>query len=402
MKKFLIYLTALCFHSSLSAGEPPGNIYEQSILDTIKSIQSQDHEQALTSTRELLKEYPRSRLGQILYADLLLAKAEPLRHIGSGLEIDQAIKDYRHELKQRWRHEKEGNLQGLLPENILFLADNQPYVIIIDQQSSRIYVYRNQQGTPVLEADYFITIGLKGYGKEISGDQKTPIGIYHVTRYIDGEVLPDLYGKGAFPISYPNAWDRRLERTGGGIWIHGTPSYTYNRSPWASNGCVVVSNPDFLHIGKFVSADLRTPVIVAKQVNWISEEKWQANRKEALQLLSTWVYDWESMDHETYRENYSQTDFESYGRDFKSWDGHKRWQNRNKTEVKVEFDRLSIFRYPDEENLMLMQFDQRYRSNDLELDSAKELFWRKQGDQWKIVYEEVRSFPEVGDQMVDN
>ena len=30
-------------------------------------------------------------------------------------------------------------------------------------------------------------------------------------------------GDGAFPLNYPNEWDRRLNKTGSGIWLHGTP-----------------------------------------------------------------------------------------------------------------------------------------------------------------------------------
>ena len=52
------------------------------------------------------------------------------------------------------------------------------------------------------------------------------------------------YGTAAFPISYPNEWDRRQGRNGFGIWLHGTPSDTYSRPPRASDGCVVLTNQD--------------------------------------------------------------------------------------------------------------------------------------------------------------
>ena len=42
---------------------------------------------------------------------------------------------------------------------------------------------------------------------------------------------------------------------------------------------------------------------------------------------------------------------------------------------------------------MLMQFDQSYRSNNLSIDSPKELYWRKTDQQWQIVYEGERSYP---------
>jgi len=401
MKRLLIILL-LGFPLSMVAGEPPGNQYEQSLLETIKEIQSLDHEQALNSTRDLIRQYPHSRLGHMLYADLLLAKAEPLTEIGSGIEVDSAIEDFRHEIQQRWQHDSSQSHEDLYPENILLLAEDQPYAILVDQHSSRVYVYRNEGGDLQLETDYFITIGLKGYGKEKRGDQKTPIGIYHVSRYIDGAELPDLYGEGAFPINYPNAWDRRKQRTGGGIWLHGTPSYTYNRSPWASDGCIVVSNPDFLHIVNFIKPELSTPVIVTEKVNWISREQWMAQRQQVMQLLSSWIFDWESLDHKRYSDHYSRTELDAYGRGFKSWDGHKRWVNRKKTRVEIEYSKLSIFNYPGEENLRLMQFEQSYRSNNLDVDSPKELYWRNTGNDWKIVYEGERSFPVPDTSIVTN
>jgi murein L,D-transpeptidase YafK len=402
MRLVLLSLLMLCYQLGAFASEVPGDSYEQNILNTIKEIQSQNHEQALDSTRNLIKQYPHSRLGQMLYADLLLAKAGPLTQIGSGLQVEKAVKDFRHEIKQRWQHESSNAYQGMYPENILFLAQSQPYVILVDQENSRIYVYRNEQGTPVLENDYFITIGLKGAGKEKRGDQKTPIGIYHVTRYIDDQELPDLYGKGAFPISYPNVWDVRNQRTGGGIWIHGTPSYTYNRSPWASNGCIVVSNPDFLHIDQYIKSEFHTPVVVADRVNWLSESEWLAQRQQWLTSISSWLNDWQSLDHELYRRHYSTAEFRARGRDFKSWDGHKRWVNRKKTYVRVEYSDLNVFNYPGEKDLVLVQFQQNYASNNLDLESPKELYWRKFDDRWQIVYEGSRSYPMPSTEIVQN
>ena len=387
MKRAIIALLGLFLQGLASASEPPGDAYEQSLLEAIKSIQSQNHEQALNSTRDLIRQYPHSRLGHMLYADLLLARAAPLTQIGSGIEIDRAMRDFRYEIQQRWQHDTSPAHQGLYPDSILFLAENQPYVILVDLEASRVYVYRNEQGSLALETDYFTTIGVKGYGKQKRGDQKTPIGVYRVTQYIDGSELPDLYGEGAFPIDYPNVWDKRNNRTGSGIWIHGTPSYTYNRSPWASDGCIVVSNPDFLHIDRYISPEVQTPVVVTRSVNWIDHDEWQRRRQQALQQFSVWLSDWESLDHDRYRQHYSPEEFSAGGRDFRAWDGHKRWVNRNKTWVEIEYSKLNVFSYPGERDLMLMQYAQSYRSNNLNVDSGKEIYWRRLDDRWQIVYE---------------
>ena len=105
MRALLLTLLLLCFQSVAFATEAPVS-YEQSILDAIRNIQGLNHAQALDSTRKLIKQYPNSRLGQMLYADLLLAKTEPLAQIGSGISTDQALRDFTQEIQLRWQHGK--------------------------------------------------------------------------------------------------------------------------------------------------------------------------------------------------------------------------------------------------------------------------------------------------------
>jgi len=407
MKEILVFLLVMLFQPLSQAVEILEDLadpeqYEQDILKTIKKIQTQNFKQAIESTRNLLGQYPKSRLAQMIHADLMLAKVGPLNEVGFGISTNKAKYDFRHEIKQRWQHQNNTEHLTRIPENILFLANEQPFIIVVDQEKSRVYVFRNDKGTPVLEEDYYITIGLKGYGKQKRGDQKTPVGIYHVTETIDGNELPDLYGLGAFPISYPNVWDVRQKRTGDGIWIHGTPSYTYNRSPWASNGCIVVSNPDFIRIDKYIDPDIHTPVIVAQQINWLKLEEWQQKRQDMLNVLNGWIDDWKSNNHTVYRKHYSKKNYLANGRDFESWDIHNQRKNYDIKDIKVEYSDLNIFNYPGEENLVLMQFEQSYGSNKQDLESAKEVYWRKSDNRWEIVYEGERDLQQTGPQLVQN
>jgi murein L,D-transpeptidase YafK len=380
----------------------PAHEYEQRFLRTIQDIQQLNHDQALNETRQFIEQYPTSKIGQLVYGDLLMAKAGIVSDIGSAFASTTGIDDLKFEIKQRLSHKQAPALSGMLPENIIQIAQNQPYVILIDQSQSRLYVYRNEQGMPVLENDYFLTIGIKGFGKQKRGDQKTPIGVYHVTRYIDDKELPDLYGRGAFPVNYPNVWDKRKKRSGGGIWLHGTPSYTYNRAPWASNGCMVVSNNDFTELQRYIDAARNTPIINASHVNWISPQQWRQNQQEILQQLTRWIDDWESNNLTRYLQHYSTTELRAEGRNFKQFEGHKRWVNRGRKDINVEFQNLAIYRYPDEPDLVLMQYDQTYHSNNLNIDSPKELYWKKQGNRWKIVYEGIRHFNKPEDALVEN
>jgi len=387
----LLFCFSVAGHSQQQAED-----YEQALLQTISDIQQLNHEQALTDTRKFLQQYPTSKVAQLLLADLIMANAGVLSSIGSGISAEPELNDLTFEIRQRLSHQSTPALQGLLPDNIIQLSEHQDYVIVIDQTESRLYVYRNQQGVPVLETSYFVTIGLKGSGKEKSGDQKTPVGVYHVTRYIEGKKLPDLYGKGAFPVNYPNSWDIRKNRSGDGIWLHGTPSYTYNRAPWASDGCMVVSNEDFLDIARYIDPGQHTQIINAHKINWITADAWRDQQQLMLQTLDHWVSDWESNNIENYMQNYSESDFSSNGKDYHAWKTYKRRVNRNRKNIDIEYSNLNIFKYPGEQDLVLMQYDQTYRSSNLNADSPKELFWQKQDNHWKIVYEGTRKLRNSG------
>ena len=157
-----------------------------------------------------------------------------------------------------------------------------------------------------------------------------------------------------------------------------------------------------MHIDQYISTLVHTPVIVTDTIEWISRDEWLQRRAELKNTFEKWIADWQSLDHNRYRRHYSQTDLLANGRNFKDWDSHKKWVNRNKTRVSVKFDNLNIFQYPGEEDLILMQYQQFYDSNNFSLDSPKELYWKKQQGDWKIVYEGTRPLPKSESQLVQN
>ncbi len=54
----------------------------------------------------------------------------------------------------------------------------------------------------------YMSIGENGVGKKRAWDRKTPLGIYFITEQLDTSNLDDKYGVAAYPLDYPNAWDR--------------------------------------------------------------------------------------------------------------------------------------------------------------------------------------------------
>jgi murein L,D-transpeptidase YafK len=189
-----------------------------------------------------------------------------------------------------------------LPAPVLQLAPSQAHAILVDTGRSRLFVFENHGGRPRYVTDFYISLGKNGVEKQREGDQKTPLGVYTVIE--SKEKLPDFYGSHAFPISYPNEWDRRHGRNGHGIWLHGTPSETYSRPPFATDGCVVLTNDDLARLSRFVDVG-RTPVVIGPTVEWQDPRRWDAQRDEFLAAFAQWRSDWESLDTSRYFTNYA-------------------------------------------------------------------------------------------------
>jgi murein L,D-transpeptidase YafK len=272
-----------------------------------------------------------------------------------------------------------------VPRYLLQLQADQKYALVVDTSKSTLYVFENQNGNARYVADYYISSGKLGVDKLREGDKKTPLGVYHVTSSMPREKLADLYGVGAFPINYPNEWDRREGRSGGGIWLHGTPSDTFSRPPQASDGCVVLTNRDLEAIRQRVQVGL-TPVIISSNVEWVQPQQVSTLRQEIGGMVEQWRKDWESLDTERYLKHYSQS-FNAGGQDYRAFAAQKRQVNGGKQWVKVKLERVSMFLYPGKERLAVVTFDQDYTSSNLQNRMRKRQYWIKEGSGWRIVHE---------------
>jgi hypothetical protein len=102
-----------------------------------------------------------------------------------------------------------------LPAPVLQLAPSQAHAILVDTSRSRLFVYANDLGRPRYVTDFYISLGKNGVEKQREGDQKTPLGVYTIGA--PKGKLPEIYGAGAFPLSYPNEWDKLYGHYGHGI-----------------------------------------------------------------------------------------------------------------------------------------------------------------------------------------
>ena len=365
--------------------------YEPAVLSIIESIEAAQLEQALQKADAHIAEFPKSRVGHLLRADILQGMSGNLSELGAGSNLPESmIEGLKHQIKIRWAHTKQHqkSTHTLFPASLIHLGRH-PYVLVADMPQGRLYLYKNNAGEPELVRDYYMTVGSAGFGKQHEGDNKTPIGVYEITRYIQGAELPDLYGKGAFPVNYPNRYDRYLQRTGYGIWLHGTPSDTYARPPWSSEGCFVVSNDDLLDVGQYLSAEKRTPVILSDSIEWLDGAALKKRRQDFSKVIERWKNDWESLDTKALVAHYAEQNFNFGEGDYQQWVRRKTQVNEAKTFVQLDIDIESVFAYPGVKDMIVVKYTQRYLSNNYSAESSKQQYWRLMDDKrWQIIYEQ--------------
>ena len=367
-------------------GEGSSSNLEALVVQSLKSIRQQRFDDALDLIDRALDINPSFRLAQMIKGDLLLARARPLESLGNVSDAPpDAVEDLRREAFVRLARYEAPPPVNLVPDALLELSPQQKYAVLVDTGRSRVYLFENRDGNPRYISDYYVTIGKLGTEKQKEGDKRTPLGVYHVTRSLDPDTLPDLYGDGAYPINYPNALDRKFGRTGYGIWLHGSPSDTYSRPPQASDGCVVLTNPDIVDLGKRIQVGF-TPVVIAPKVNWVKMSEREILRRELQEQIETWRQDWESRDMGRYLSHYAKQFWSDDG-NFSQWREQKQRVNQGKSWVKVELSNLSILRYPAAQPMVEVSFDQNYQSNNLKQVTRKRQYWVKQDQDWKIVYE---------------
>jgi murein L,D-transpeptidase YafK len=367
------------------AGEPALPNAETQLVKSLQAINDNHLDVALSEVDKLLRVTPNFRLAQLVKGDLLMAHAGVINNFGSAANAPHdEIKDLRDEARVRLQRVLSQSDTKLRPRFLWKMDAQQKYALVVDTSRSTLFVYKNVDGEPRYVTDFYVTIGKLGADKSYSGDKRTPIGVYFIKSELLKKQLADIYGDAAYPLSYPNEWDHRNKRTGSGIWLHGTPSETYSRPPRASNGCVVLANADLEKLAPYVQVGI-TPVIITNQMVWSSEQD-QIDRAGLLQQVEQWRKDWSSLDTDTYLKHYA-SDFSSNNMDYKAWAKQKHLVNSAKSWIKVGITDISMFAYPEQPDMVVVDFEQNYSSNNLSNRMKKRQYWIKQDNGWKIIYE---------------
>ncbi len=364
------------------------NLAETLLVKGLLEISEGKTKQALNTIDQLIQSVPNFKLAYLVRGDLLMAQGKYLQSFGSvDNNQSEAIKDLQDEARARIERYLSTQVKDKLPNLLLAPNAQQKHLIVVDTSKSRLYLYSNEAEQLKYVADYYITVGKNGVIKQSEGDKRTPIGVYFARPKLN-QPLPDLYGEGAYPLNYPNEWDKENNRRGSGIWLHGTPSNTYSRPPRASDGCVVLTNQDLKSLEPFLQTG-KTPVVIVNNLEWLDSTSNNplTLKKELSAAIDTWLNDWKAQDTEKYLSHYSK-DFSSDGINFQKWAEHKQRVQASKPEVEISVSDISMFSYPDtEKKMVVVDFVQDFRSPTLKNRMQKRQYWIQENNSWKIIYE---------------
>lgn len=355
------------------------------IARTLEAIRSNQVDEALREVDKAIAARPDFKLAHLIKGDLLLARSKPLPTMGAASVKGSAqpLSDLREEARLRLLRYLEQPSPDVLPKNLLQFAPEHKFALLADTSRARLYLFENVNGEPRLRRDYYLTIGRNGADKRSEGDKKTPIGVYSLSGPLPRSQLGDLYGNGAFPISYPNEWDQVQGRNGHGIWLHGTPSDTYNRAPRASDGCLVLTNPDLDELGQWLKPG--TPIVITERIEWLERKAWAELRQSLLDELAQWRQDWENRSAETFLRHYSNGFLQGAGR---GWAESKRRNLSDKAWIRVALSDTSLYLYVyGNDSMVVTTFQQDYASDKFTDASRKRLYLRQEDNAWRIALE---------------
>ena len=342
--------------------------------------------QALHGIEHLIATYPNFLPAYILRGEMLLGQSG----IPSIIHVIQnhdalRIRDLMDELRVRLSYQSPAKLNSLIPSQIVSLSPKVEYILFFDIKFSRLYLLQHQHAKPPeVIADLYASAGREGMGKIAEGDLKTPAGVYYTNGYIEANKLPQLYGAGAFTLSYPSPFDTLKGKTGAGIWLHGIPAIAYSRPPLSSRGCVVISN-DALHKIRKLTEGSTIPFILGEHQNWIEKEVWRKRKPSFVQLIHEWRLAWESLDVEHHLAFYSPQYTDKSG-NHATMVQRTRKNAIKKKHVDLEISNLDIFLDPQKQELSTF-FLQKYHSNNYSITYRKHQVWKHSPNGWKIIYE---------------
>jgi murein L,D-transpeptidase YafK len=363
---------------------------EARLLDIYRLIGSGQTRQALNKAEGLVRDIPNFQLAQLVYGDLLLSRFQALPNMGHApadlaAKAPQKLDQLKAEAERRLNALRERPPTGALPAQFVELPSTTHHAIAVDASRSRLYLFENSGNGLQLVGEHYVSIGRLGAEKNTEGDQRTPLGVYYITSRLEAKQLTDFYGVGALPLNYPNEYDRRQGKTGGGIWLHGVPSDSYARSPNSTDGCVVLANPELQTILQRVQPR-STPVVIARNLQWLTPDRNEPQRRNLQNLLEGWRVARASGDLNRLLAFYS-PQFSSGSKDLQQFRQQLERDVLAQRGKVLQLKDLAILSWKDKSDILVVTFGEVGEGQ--RTGTVKRQYWGKEGGLWKIFFEGV-------------
>ncbi|OCL83600.1 L,D-transpeptidase Cds6 family protein [Arcobacter porcinus] len=246
--------------------------------------------------------------------------------------------------------------------------ENKNFIIVATKHNKEMALYKKDGKDFMKLSNDSMIVGEKAGDKLLEGDLKTPEGAYDLTQKRTG--LDQFYGPFALVTSYPNSFDRSLNKKGHGIWIHGMP-LNGNRELF-TQGCLAINNDKLKTLES--SIDFRKSVLLTSHDDLI-----EAKKEDLAIILSSifkWKDAWKDSDLETYLSFYSK-DFKRIDKtDFEFFSAQKRNVFAKKEDKIIKLFNFDISPYPNSlgKNLYRAVMDEEYYSPAVKYVGKKELY----------------------------
>ena len=277
---------------------------------------------------------------------------------------------------------------SLVPAWIIRVPESTGTVFVAEANAAALHRF-DRTGNGIVSAgrDY-MSIGLGGTGKTRVGDRRTPLGIYFVTGQLDTTKLHEKYGVTAYPLDYPNAWDRRHGRSGHGIWIHGVDPGGGTRPPRDTDGCLALPNERLLVLDGAFVANV-TPVLIGETLEWTDPAEIAATSADLRDAVQRWANALAQGDMVAWLDAYDPT-FEHWEMNREEWTAFSLQTFAARPVTDVAVSELLLLRDPVEEKLYLSRFRLEVTEGDAQkIVSMRRLYWRRsESGAFRIVAED--------------
>lgn len=275
-----------------------------------------------------------------------------------------------------------------VPEYIISLPDSVKTVFVAETTSARFQRFENSGDGGIRYAgDSYMSIGSNGDHKQRNGDRKTPLGIYFVTEQLDTERMAERYGYTAFTLDYPNALDRRRQRTGSGIWVHGVDRRGGQRPRRDTDGCIALPNDALAALESFFEPHV-TPVLIARTVEWGTPARLSELRRELGAAVNTWADSQQRGDLYTFLSLYGD-EFRHWGMNKEEWIAFQAQSLASRQLTSVTVSDLLLLGDPVENETYLSRFRLHSVDADNSVSVTKRLYWRRSEDgQLRLIAED--------------